>query len=122
MTLLLRGATTRDVGALETLLSNRSIRPGERVVVLTDLGAPDGAVVRGAAVVRESALRWLVVAAAVDSRWPPAADALVDQLRAAAIAAGAQTLVFRPGCAVEVLVEVLGRAIVDVGGAATLAL
>jgi len=122
MTLLLRPATTRDVDALAPLLGGRPIRPLERVLVLTDLSAPEGALIRGVAVVREADQRWLVVAAAVDTRWPPAADALLDQLRSAAIAGGASALVFRPGCSAEVLVQVFGQALVDVGGAATLAL
>lgn len=122
MTLLLRPATTRDVEALIALLDGRAIRPGERALALTDLSAPEGAIVRAAAVVREAEQRWLVVAAAVDNRWPPAVDALLDQLRSAAIASGATALVFRPGCSTEVLAQVLGQALVDVGGAATLAL
>ena len=122
MTLLLRAAGSRDVPALAVLLHDRPLHPGERVLVLTDVSAPDGALVRAAAVVRDDAQRWLVVAAAVDNRWPPAADALVEQLRAEAIVDGADALVFSPGCSVEVLAHVLDRALVDVGGAATVAL
>lgn len=122
MTLLLRPATRRDVDPLAVLLDGRPIHPGERVLVLTDLSAPEGALVRAAAVVRETDQRWLVVAAAVDTRWPPAADALVEQLRSAAIVHGADALVFRPACSAEVLARVLDQALVDVGGAATVAL
>ena len=122
VSLLLRAATSHDVDGLRRLLNERPIRPGERVVVLADVAAVDGACVRGVAVVREAPQRWLVLAAAVDDRWPPAASGLVDQLRASAIAQGAVALVFRPGCSADVLAEVLREATVDVGGAVTVAL
>ena len=122
MTLLLRAATRHDVDTIRELLAERTVHIGEQVVVLTDITAPDGAVVRGVAVIRETARRWLVVAAAVDGKWPPAAAALVEQLRSMAIAQGVDALVFRPACSPAVLAEVLSDAVVDVGGAVTIAL
>ena len=122
MTLLLRPATPHDVEAISHLLGGRMVLPGERVSVLIDIGASDGAVVRAAAVVREAGAEWLVAAAAIDGRWPPVVDELLHQLRAAAIAGGADALVFRAGCSRELLAQVLGQAVVGAGGAVTLML
>lgn len=123
-TLLLRPAGTGDIGLANVWPPSMVLRPGQRMLVLADLAGTDSEVARGAAVLREALGRWIVVAAAVDDRWPPAAVALVEQLRSHAAASGACELVFTASCAANVLAEVLliSRTQLDVGGAARLEL
>lgn len=66
------------------------MRPGEQLFVLADLALDDAASVRGAAVVRIVSDGWEVPAIGTDTRWPPAGAFLVEQILAAAAAAGAR--------------------------------
>ena len=117
--MLLRKARATDVARAAALLGRwPTIPPDGRLLVLTDVAAADDAVVRGAAVIRPVDDSWIVDAAAVDDRWPPAITMLATQLCAAAAADGACRLSLAPAAA-PVLAEVLlGRStsLVGAGG------
>jgi hypothetical protein len=96
-TLILRTGRPGEVARAAALLGRWPVVPANgRLLVLADVAADDGAMVRATAVVRPTEDIWVVDVAAIDERWPPVAAALVSQLCAAAAAAGAVRLSVAP--------------------------
>ena len=123
-TLLVRPATGDDLATIATLVPGLVVRPGQQLFVVADLAADAAQVLRAVAVVRPAVTRWFVASAFVDDGWPPVAAALVEQLRAAATATSATSLVFAATCHPEVLRAVVldAHATVHPGGCAVLTL